>query len=205
MKRSTQLIIVLFILLIALGAAFFLLDFRLMQAGMAENSNVATYSFSVSEETPLPLEQDLDLYVDGPPLLEEELVSALMAELRTNPYVRNVNLQEEPVTASADTVLVVEIAEPSTLFWSPVYARTVMTVDVAYASDGEVAWIEEQVVALASDDASGPVVRVRGEYIFDGNAYGLISGPGYASYLSAQVAQTVNQSLADTLAANGGN
>lgn len=200
MKRSTRLILFLVALLVIIAAVFLLLDFRLLRAQMAVDSNTETYSFSIDEGRRLPLEQDLDLYVQAPQGLEEALVEALSEELPTNPYVGAVNVEEEPPAAAADSVLVVEIDEPSVLFWSPFYARTVMTVDVAYASDGEVAWIDEDVVALVSSDPPVPVVRVRAEHTFNGRAYGLISGPGYASYLANELATYINAALANTLA-----
>lgn len=205
MKRSAQLLLALAILLVIFAAAFLLLNFRLMEAQMAVDSNAATYSFSVDDETPLPLEQDLDLYVQAPLDLEDELVEALRQELRSNPYVRDINVPAEPVAAAADSVLVVEIDEPSAFFWSPFYAQSVMVAEVAYASDGEVAWIDEEAVVLEAQDPPVPVVRVRAEHTFDGSAYGLISNPGYARYLAVEVADTVNQSLADTLASHGEN
>lgn len=204
MKRGALLLLLLAVLLIVLAAAFLLLDFRFQQARMAVDSNVSTYSFNVGKETPLPLEQDLALYVQAPPELEGELAQALSEELTTNPYVRDINLQAEPVAAAADSVLVVEIDNPSVLFWSPFYTRSVMTVNVAFASDGAVAWIDQDVVTMTSEDAAGPVVRLRGEYSFDGNAYGLISGPGHAHYLAQEAARAINQSLADQLASQAG-
>ena len=203
MKRGTQLLILLGVLALLLAAAFLLLDFRLQRAQMAADSTVSTYSFSVDEESPLPLEQPLDLYVQAPLALEDELAEALVAELAANQYVRDVNLRQGSRRRAGDSVLVLTIEEPSVLFWSPFYARTVVNVTTAYASDGEVAWIEEDVVVMTSESTADPVVRVRGEYKFDGSSFGLISGPGYAHYLAEEVAQTVSQSLADSLTNHG--
>lgn len=203
MRRRTQFILILITLLLLFAAATLLLDFRLIQAQMAVATNASTYSFGVDDETPLPLEQELDLYLEAPWGLEEALGDALRTELSANPYVREVNLQEGPVAAAPTTVLVVQIEEPSVIFWSPFYTRSSFTVDVAYASDGEVAWIDEDVVGLSGEDGL-PVARLHGEYRFDGTAYGLISGPGYATYLAGEIAQQVNQALADSLATAGG-
>lgn len=205
MSLRTKLLLVLAVLLVLFAAAFLTLDFRFMQAQMAVDHSAATYSFSIDEETPLPLEQDLDLYVQAPLDLADELAEALATELKTNPYVRDINVQAEPIAAAADSVLVVEIDDPSVLFWSPFYTRSVMTVNAAYASDGEVAWIDEDVVRLRSEGEGMPVARIGAEYTFDGRAYGLISGPGYATYLADEVAQQINEGLADGLATTGGN
>lgn len=204
MKQRTQLLLVLAILFVIVAAAFLLLDFRLQQAETGTTSNASTYSFATDEETSLPLEQDLELYVQAPPGLEDELVAALRQELVSNPYVRDVNLQEEPPRPAEDSVLVVEIDEPSAHFWSPFYAHTAMTVNVSYASDGEVAWIDEEVAAMDAQDPPLPVVRVRAEHRFDNTAYGLISRPGYRRYVAEEVAKRVNRSLAGTLTSQAG-
>lgn len=210
MKRGAQLLILLAVLIVLLAAAFLLLDFRLQRAQMATDSTVSTYSFNANEESPLPLEQRLDLYVEAPLGMQDELAEALDAELAANQYVGDIILRQGPRRPADDSVLIITIDEPSVLFWSPFYARTVMSVTVAYASDGAVAWIDEDVVTLTSEDAADPVIRMDGEYTFDGSAYGLISGPGHAHYLAQEIAQTVNQSLADSLnnhilASQGGN
>lgn len=205
MRRYRPFMAQLAILIILFAAAFLLLDFRAQKAEMAVDSTVETYTFGHGERSgPWPLEQALDLYVQAPRDLEGELVEALSEELSANPYVGDINVQEAPPAAAKDSILVVEIAKPSVAFWSPFYARTVMTVDLAYASDGQVAWMDADTVHLVSGELSEPVFRARGEYSFDGNAYGLISGPGYARYLAEEVAQTVNDSLADHLASKRG-
>jgi len=203
MKRLAKLLLLATIVLVIFAAAFLLLDFRFQQAQMAVDSSVETYAFSVDDETPLPLEQTLDLYIRAPLSMEDELAEALRAELATNPYVREVKLREAPPAPADDSVLVLAIDEPSVLFWSPLYARTVLNVTAAYASDGAVDWIEEDVVHLENDGLANPVVRMRGEYALDGSAYGLISGPGYAHYLAEELAQMVNESLANNVASHG--
>lgn len=205
MKGKNTRIVFLVVLLVILAAAFLLLEFRLMRAQMAVDSESETFAFSVSgDERPLPLEQDLDLCVQAPQELEDELVEALREALKTNPYVRDVRLQGEPMVAAEDSVLVVTMDEPSVLFWSPFYTRSVITARVAYASDGEVDWIDQEPVVFESTEApEEPVVRVRTTHEFEGNAYGLISGPGYAAYLVGELATQINGSLADTLANAG--
>lgn len=210
MKRGAQLLILLAVLIVLLAASFLLLDFRLQRAQMATDSTVSTYSFNATEESPLPLEQRLDLYVKAPLGMEDELAEALSAELAANPYVGDINLRQEPRRPADDSILFITIDEPSVLFWSPVYARTVLNVTTAYASDGAIDWIDEDVVRFENNGKSNAAVRLQGEYSFDGSAYGLISGPGYAHYLAEEVARTVNQSLADSLnnhilASQGGN
>lgn len=198
MKRSTGIILIL-AGLIVLVIAFLTLDFRLMQAELSVDSSASTSSATPQGADPLPLGRDLDLYVEAPPGIAVPLTEALAAGLASNPYVGVVTAREGPLLPSGDAVMVVLIDDPSALFWSPFYTRTLAEVDVAYASDGEVAWIDEDVVVLESTDPPTTVKRVRAEHTFDGSAYGLISGPGYANYLAREMTQTINQSLSAAL------
>jgi hypothetical protein len=202
-KRRIQLTLLLAIAAVLITAAFLLLDFNLQQARMSVDSSGETYSFSVDEDTPLPLEQDIDLYVRAPLTLQEELAASLREQLPAVPYVRDVNILKGPSESSKDSILIVEILEPAVQFWSPFYTRTLATVDVVYASDGEVAWIDEPVVRLNNEGVPEPVVRVHREHNFDGRAYGLISRPGYDQYLAEEIARTVSHALAAALASQG--
>jgi hypothetical protein len=202
-KRRTQSMLLLAIAAVLITAAFLLLDFNLQQARMSVDSSRETYTFSIDENTTLPLEQDIDLYVDAPLNLQEELEAKLSEELPAVPYVRDVNLLEGTPDPSENSILIVEILEPAVEFWSPFYTRTLLTVDVAYASDGEVAWIDEPVVRLNNQGVPEPVVRVHTEHNFDGSAYGLISRSGHNQYLAEEIAGTISHSLAATLASQG--
>ncbi len=202
MKRSTLLLLLSIMLLLVFGVLFSLSDFRLQHAEMAVDSTASTYAFGDDTEGSATQAQALDLYVRIPTMIESELVQALRDELATNPYVGQIKLRETPPAAGKESVLVLTMEDPQSLFWTPVYARAALVVDVAYASDGEVEWMGEEVVELkAQEPLAARIVRVRGEYSFDDSAYGLISRRGYFTYLADEVAQTVNQALADTLAA----
>jgi len=202
MKRSTLLLLLLAMFLLLFGALFSLSDFKLQRAEMAVESSASTYAFGDNGNGSGLQTKALDLYVRAPAMIESELIQALRDALDTNPYVGRIELRQSPPAAGEESVLVLTMEDPQSLFWTPVYARAALTVDVAYASDGEVEWIGEEVVVLeAQEPPAARVVRVRGEYNFEGTAYGLISRPGYATYLAGEVAQTVNQALADTLTA----
>lgn len=202
MKRFTVWIVLL-VILIAVGA-FLWLDIRVVQGETAVESQVETYAFSASsEEMPLLLEQDLALYVIAPERLQDDLTAALVEQLGTSPYVRDVNRRQPPAAAAPDSVLVVEIDEANVL-WTPFYARSRLPVTVAYASDGEVAWIDEEVVRLNNDEpVEGLVVRLSGEFQVTDTAYGVMSLPGYYHYLGRQLAIRINESVAESLANQG--
>ncbi len=201
MKRATLLLLIPIALLLLFAAAIFLLDFRLQQAEMGVESSFSTYAFGQDGEGTAPPAQALDLYVRAPAMLEGELIEALQEELIANPHVGQINLRETPPAPGADSVFVLTMEGPQSYFWTPVYARSALTVDVAYASDGEVAWIGEQVVTIEADEKpAARVVRTRGEYTFDSTAYGLLSRPAYRRYLAEEIAHTVIDALASTLA-----
>ncbi|HEX6383420.1 MAG TPA: transposase [Anaerolineae bacterium] len=87
--RSTGLILLLVALLVIIAAAFLLLDFRLLRAQMAVDSNAGTYSFSIDEERRLPTEQHLvdSAYVDAELLVHsrQEQGISLIGPTRQNP------------------------------------------------------------------------------------------------------------------------
>lgn len=193
MKRNSTLLLLVAILVIV--AAFFLLDFRLSQTSLSTQSQTARFAFSVEEANGIPTGQDLDLYVQAPGWLREALTDSLETALRGNEYISTVTVREEPLQAADGAVLLVEVQEPNTLLWTPVYVRTDATVKVAYALDGDVAWIDVTPVVLESSDPPQAVVRLRGTMDLDGNGYGLFSRPGYASYLADELAGQVNTLL----------
>jgi hypothetical protein len=190
MNRSARLGLVA-ALIVTIVALLLLVDFSLLRGNLMTESQAATYTFGLQEDDSLPLEQPLDLYVDAPRGLADALADALARDLANVPQIGPVTPQPLPAEAAADGVLLVEIDEPSVFVWTPLYTRAVMTVNVAYASDGEVTWIEEEVVRMTNDD---PVVRVRAAHDVDQTTVGLVSLPGYRRYLAEGVSiQIVNQ------------
>jgi hypothetical protein len=203
MKRNSSLYLILAAVLVIV-AAFFLVDFRLSQTSLATQSQTESYSFSVEEPNDVLANQALDLYVQAPERLRDELADSLVTALQDNPYASTVTLREEPLQSAAGSVLVVAVEEPSTLMWTPVYVRTDATVRFAYALDGEVAWIDVTPVVLESSDPPQAVVRLRGTMDLDGSGYGLFSRPGYASYLADELAGQISGLLEAQLAGTGG-
>jgi hypothetical protein len=188
----------LLVFVVVVTAALFWLDFHAVRGETTADSQVETYSFSVDDETEYLREQSLDLYVVAPDRLEEELAAALQARLATTPYMNKINVHSGQRAPAPDSVLVLQVEAPDS-FWSPVYGRSSLSVDLAYASDGAVDWIDDDVVQLQTTDPPTPIVRVRGVYDFSLTAYGLASLPGYHRYLADQVASHLSTSLADTL------
>lgn len=183
------------LLILAAFAAAFLLDFRLLRGNLKAENQTATFSASLTEEQPLPMDQALDLYVIGPRRLADELAEELAGRLGATSYIGEVNRKEAPPVKTGTSLLVVEITRPG-VFWTPVFGRTDMEVKISYASDGEVDWMGEEVVYFSSGN---PTVRVRGEYRFRDSSFGLFSLPGYYSYLSDSIAAQLSVALKGAL------
>lgn len=201
MKRNGTLFLLIAAVLVV--AAFIFVDFRLSGAKMSVESQAERYTFGIEEVNEIPRNQDLNLYVQAPERLRGALADSLVAAL-PGTYISTVTVREEPVQAATGAVMVVEVEEPNTLLWTPVYVRTDATVKIAYALDGEVAWIDVTPVVLESSDPPQPVVRVRGTMDFAGSGYGLISRPGYRSYLADELAAQIDSLLEAQLAGAGG-
>lgn len=194
-QNKTYLAVVLVTLVIILIGVFMLLDFHIVRGQAKSESQVSTYTFSIDEGSKLPPNQTLNVFVVGSGRFESELAAALEETLTDNPYIGPIVIRHESPVAATASVLVVDLTQPDIL-WTPFYSRGDIEMQVAYASDGEVGWIDEEAVNL---DNSGPVVRVRGDYQLQASAAGLMSLPGAHSFLAKQLADQIAASLMERL------
>jgi hypothetical protein len=195
----------LFLLLVLLAAAFLLLDFRALRGQTGVQSQVSTYSFGYEAGASMRHNQHLTVYINAGDDVRDALAPALRNALTDNSFFSDIAVAALPAQPSDDSVLVVTVA-PNNLLWTPFYGSADLTVSVAYASDGAVAWIDEEVVNLTSEDtAAAPVTRVRGEFQVEDSAYGLFSRPGYLHYLGDEIAGGIAESLQTQLASAGSN
>lgn len=203
MQRSNRTLLIIILLLIAAAAAFWFLDFHVSRAELATNSQASRYTMSLDEAHPLPQGKALDLYVMAPDRLEPALAEALVEKLQGNPYVGAVTLRDEPLQAANGSVLVVRVEESSSFLWTPFYTKMEADVDMAYASDGDVAWIDVRPVVFTATDETEPTVRLQATLAFDGSGYGLISSPAYTHYVAEELARQINDLLHNQLATAG--
>lgn len=201
MKRNTLLLLVLIVLLAAV--AFLLLDFRLSQQTMAVNSQAARYTSGVDAGPPLPAGESLDMYVIAPPWLAARLEDRLAEALDGNPYIGQITVRDEPLQEATGAVLVVSVEEPAVAFWTPFYTQTEAKAEFAYALNGEVDWIDVTPVVMESGDPPQADVRVQATLDLDASGYGLISRPGYYSYLAGEMAVQINHLLEEQLSGMG--
>lgn len=191
-------IIAITIIILLIVAAFVWVDFRIAGGKTSVESQSATSSAGFDEAAVLPLEPNMDLYVIGPGRLSDAVQDQLEAALRDNSYIGEVHVLEGEPAQSEAAVLVLR-TEDSEIFWTPIYSRSQVKVNLSYASDGEVTWMDEEVVNLTN---SKPAIRYKGDFESRGYAFGIMSLPGYYHYLSAELSQKIVESLAASMMGN---
>jgi hypothetical protein len=193
-KKKSPVILIILVLIVIV--AFLVLDFRLLQGQADKSSQVSTYEIGVDKGSRLPMSQVLDVYVIGSSQLEDELAEALSNNLAGNLTASTIEVHEGAPVSSEESVLVVDLAQPD-LLWTPFYSTAAIEMQVAYASDGKVDWIDVEPVIF--NDPT-PSVYVRGDYQMSDSAYGVMSMPGYKTYLAESLADQIASSLNERLA-----
>ena len=201
MKRNTLLLLLIIVLLVV--AAFLFVDFRVSQQTMAVNSTAGRYTVGIESGDAIPAGRPLDLYVVAPQWLAPQLEEALAEALDENPYIGQLSVQQGPLHAASGSVLVVRVDGPATALWTPLYTRAVAQAKMAYALNGEVDWIDVTPVVMESGDPPQPDVRIDATLDLEGSGYGLISRPGYFSYLAGEIATQINTVLKTQLSGAG--
>jgi hypothetical protein len=192
LRATTVIIVVVFVFIVI----FLLLDFHLLSGQANSSSQVSTYSFGL-EDGPLPTNQTLVVYVNGSSGLENKLSKRLPDALRGNVLGNTIEVREGEPLPSEGSVLVIDLARFDQL-WTPFLGQADIEYKVAYASDGEVDWIDEQSVDLTN---ASPTIRTRGDYQMSARPYGLMSLMGFRTYLADRMAEQIAQSLQERLMA----
>jgi len=198
MKKISKVYIVVLPILLLIAAAFVWIDFRIVGGQSSVESQSATSSSGVDEAVVLPLEPNMDLYVIGSERMADALQDELEEALSENQYIGDVHVVEGEPAQSEAGVLVLRI-EDSEIFWTPIYSRSQVEIQLSYASDGEIAWMDEEVVNLTNIK---PAIRYRGDFQSRTNAIGIMSLPGYYHYLSEALSQKIVESLAASMMGN---
>lgn len=183
------------LMLLLVVAAFLVLDFHITQARSNVEFQSSTYSTNVSSQTPLPLEQPTDLYVQDRSRLGRELGERLVESLVEIQYIGEVNSREGEPQAADGSVIVIDVRD-SNIFWTPVFGRSTFDVQVSYASDGEVDWIEEDVVRFVDGDT---IARIRANFHSRHSVTGLMSLPGFYTVAADELAARIRDSLQSSL------
>jgi hypothetical protein len=181
-----------------LGILFSLISFGwILGSQSAVTSEVVAYHQN-TEASPVafsPLAPRL--VVEG----EDTLARALRAEItrraKSEKTLGQVNFTFVTDEAAQSPLLVVRLKQHSG-FWTPVYARTTLQVEAAYASNGDVSFRENEPTQFHSA-GDQPVRQYEGHYQLTDSSWGIMSLPGYRDYLAHQVAADLLTSLQEQL------
>ncbi len=124
--------------------------------------------------------------------LKEQLPEALKAEAPD----REVAITEVITERLAVALLDVRLARAAG-FWTPLLARSEVTLEAAYSSDGDPSWLAQGDGRIAA--SADPVARLRIQVDGRYGASGLLSRRGYYRAVAASLAQSLARELASQL------
>ncbi len=189
MKQKTLNVLLVIVLVIVLsGSALILGNFSAMKSTIAQNSSGA--SSNGGDGAALNRSPDkTGLFVGG----ESKLASALQQALTQKLSGQVFTGQIVPVDGASDTadhpLLFVSIDQQN-ITWTPVYARADLEVSIFYATDGDVSFRHSQPPEFKMT-SNQPALKMNGKYSFTDSSWGLISNPGYVTYLAGEVAKAI--------------
>ncbi len=184
-----------FLALVLLAGLFLLADIHLMFSATRASNTAAN-----SRMGALDSNQTMRLYIwmEEKDRLSTELRDDLMAGLRASGRFDPVLLPTPKPTAKDFPILRVWIERPG-YSWTPVYAQADMQVRWAFSSSNiDVSFDDTQPFTL--NNLAGPALLARGKINLRDRTYGLISLPGYWSYLASQAAKAVQSEFEGQLA-----
>jgi hypothetical protein len=189
---KNALLIVLAATLIVASLALSLLDFNLSRTATDVEHEMATYTVSEAEfDQPIPLKYA----VAGASPFSEELAAALDEALWAQPAFSSVT-RVEPMEESEGAYLLVE-PEGRAITWCPLYGSAELTVDVAFADNGDVTWRGEEPIVMTSE--MGAQLLAEGEFRLEDEARGLISRPAYDRLLAEALAAPIAEALGNAM------
>ncbi|MBN1484634.1 MAG: hypothetical protein JXA37_07920 [Chloroflexia bacterium] len=178
-----------------LVVAFWWLDFRLARSTTRSELHLSAYRSGDALPAEMVAGSPLDYAVVDSGPLARTLRGELLDELEVDPAFSRVS-SVPPVDYSPHPFAWIE-AELLQEIWTPFYAAARVSVTLAYASNGDLAWRDDPVVRFESSE--GPIVRIRATFVFENSAWGLLSVDGYRTLLAEQMAGETHQLLRDLL------
>ena len=188
MKRLSSFTSILLLAVLLLVVSFLVLDFKAAFSTTADNTQVMTVKSGEGYDKRPPLV----IFVQAPDNLTEPLGKALFNRVGTLAPFSTMTLIETPAPNPGSAALVVVVERP-TYIWTPVYATANVSVRVAFASDGRVDW--NQLGEINTVMQASQEVRLSGDLEVRDRSLGLISHPGYRSYISEQISDMVVKSI----------
>jgi len=191
MKQKRWIVlIVLALVVVLLGFALILVDFKAMQSQMTRNSSIATSHYENQTTTPQLTPDKTGLFISG----DDQLVNALQREL-THLLGGQIQFGEivlvDGMSDKADYPLLFVTLDKQDITWSPVYARAELEVTVSYASNGDVSFRHTTPVEF-KHTSDQQLMMINGQYSFADTSWGLISNPGYVNYLAKEIAKAIS-------------
>jgi hypothetical protein len=187
---------ILFVLTLLVLTAFFLvLDFHLIRGQFNIERVISTASFGRDGELTIDYEQEMDFYVLGAPRFENVFSSAISSQLSANQFIGEIKTKQNEPAPAKDSILIIRF-EDQRLFWTPVFSSNTIKVKVYYSTDGDVSWIDDDVIR----SKAGPyTIWLLGTLDIQDRSCGLMSLPGYHRYLGQQLGKDIAQSLENSL------
>ena len=174
------------------GFALILVNFSSMTSELEQNSQMASSSSGQNAQPQLNNPKTA-LYVNANDRLKRALQTEVTRRLQGQPEFGQIEVVESLEDNAGLPLLVIEV-EPQDLSWTPFYARAVLKVNVAYASDGDVSF--RQTVPVEFKHTTDQLtVKRSGIYTFNDASWGLITNPGYMNYLGKAVATGIAKDL----------
>ncbi|MEZ4638859.1 MAG: hypothetical protein R2856_28495 [Caldilineaceae bacterium] len=146
------------------------------------NINHTISTATVDDPDALLVQRGVEIYLTASdqPVVGDTMVRELVAQLSRRLPVQRITLIEDPGMPHSDAPLIYfEIAD-SELTWTPLWANASMTVDVVYASDGDISWRNAASMIMGQDT---PTVHARGTIQLEDASRGVFSFFGYRRHL----------------------
>lgn len=194
MKQKRWIVlIVIALVVVLLGSALILVDFKAMQSQMTRNSSIATSHYEDQTTTTQLTADQTGLFVSG----DDKLARALQREL-THLLGGQIQFGEivlvDGMSDKAEYPLLFVTLDKQDITWSPVYAHAELEVTVSYASKGDVSFRHTTPVEF-KHTSDQPSMMISGQYSLADTSWGLISNPGYVNYLAKEIAKAISEDL----------
>jgi len=192
MKRVPYSILILLLAVLLLAVIFLGLDFKAAFSTTSDDTQMTTINSKdgFAEDPPLLI------FVQAPDNLAKPLRQALFNRVGTIAPFSTMAITETPASEPGSAALVVAV-DPRAYLWTPVYAAVNLSVRVAFASDGKVDWKHLGEIETVMQTSS--TARISGAMQIRDRSLGLISHPGYQSYLANQISEKVVESIKSAL------
>jgi hypothetical protein len=191
-KRRIIFWIAIFLMIALFAPALILVNFSAMSSQMAHDSTLATSTGSTQPGL-LINPAKTGMVVTGDIRLARALQNQIAGQLQNNPAFGQLQLLDGIDEQAKYPILLIEIASQE-IFWTPIYARANLKVNVSYASDGDVSFRLSQPVEF-KHTSDQTVEKRSGSYTFIDTSWGLISNPGYLDYLAREIARPIAADL----------